>query len=295
MPFHALKKRLIPVTIVSVILGLTLTYFASTNVKQPDANTHPSSSDQTSINSPNVSTTESEALANAQSDVTKSKSSVTPEVTKTKVANVKASTSKAVASNASEIQKNLPPNKPAFNFTEGTHFVTKFPNEQAKNPVLVEFFSYMCPHCYNFEATMTLWKAQKPASVELIRVPVTFGRGQWRLAAKSYYIAEELNLVSKFSTAMFKKIHVEKKPPRKDSDLGKIFATLGVSNKDFTKAANSFNVDSKLRKADFLAKKYKVTGVPYFLINYKYETGRASYESQDSLFKLWNQLPGKDF
>jgi len=193
-------------------------------------------------------------------------------------------------------EKVIPPTIREIKFVEGSDYIIKFPDEQPKEPVLMEFFSYMCPHCFNFEPTLLRWKEQKPASVEFIKVPVTFGRsGSWELAARAYYIAQELNLEKQFSQVMFRKIHIENKPPIKESEIGALFLALGVSNKKFKQAANSFNVDSNLRKAEFLSKKYKVTGVPYFLINKKYETGKDSYESEQSLFRLWNNLPGKDF
>ncbi len=185
---------------------------------------------------------------------------------------------------------------PEIKFVEGADYVTKFPNEQPKNPVLMEFFSYMCPHCFNFEPTMKRWIAQKPESVELIRIPVSFGqKGAWGISARAYYIAEELNMINQFSDAIFRKIHIEKRPPSTEKDIAPIFLALGISDEAFKKAASSFNVDSKLRKAEFLTKKYKVSGVPYFLINKKYETGKNSYESEQTLFRLWNFLPAKDF
>ena len=190
----------------------------------------------------------------------------------------------------------MPQQLPEIKFSEGSDYVTKFPNEQPKNPVLMEFFSYMCPHCFNFEPTMKRWIAQKPESVELIRIPVSFGQnGAWGVAARAYYIAEELNMIDQFSDAIFRKIHIEKRPPSTEKAIGQIFLALGVSDSAFKKAASSFNVDSKLRKAEFLTKKYKVSGVPYFLINKKYETGKNSYESEQTLFRLWNFLPAKDF
>jgi len=208
----------------------------------------------------------------------------------------------AVAENDNSIQKkNEKPiekvvDEPLKKFVEGADYVTKFPEELSKEPVLIEFFSYMCPHCYNFEPTMKRWIKQKPDSVYLKRVPVSFGRsGSWGLAARSYYIAEELSVVEEFSDAMFKRIHIGKKPPRNLTDLGKVFSQLGIKEKAYKNAANSFNVDSKVRKAEFLVKKYKVTGVPYFLINEKYETGKQSYESEKALFGLWNNLPLRDF
>lgn len=181
------------------------------------------------------------------------------------------------------------------NFIEGTDFITKFPNENPDKPVVVEFFSYLCPACYNTEPMVQRWLKQKPEDVEFIRVPVIFSRGQWRLAAKSYYIAEELDMVKEFSEAMFNTIHVKRRPPRNEKHLAEIFAGLGVSSEQFNKVSRSFSVDSKLRRADFLVRKYKVAGVPYFLINYKYETAPKRFESQEALFELWNNLPKRDF
>ena len=182
-------------------------------------------------------------------------------------------------------------------FVEGKtkDYIVKFPAELSKEPVVIQFFSFWCPHCYNFEPTMNLWEQQKPDSVKLLRVPVVFGREDWRLAAKAYYIAEELNMTHDFSALMFKAIHVDKNYPQNEADIGKLFTKLGVNGQVFVDAAKSFNVDSNLRKAEYLAKKYKVAGVPYFLINFKYEAGEASYASQDSLFRLWNYLPAIDF
>jgi len=155
--------------------------------------------------------------------------------------------------------------KSEIKFEEGLDYVTKFPDEIPKEPVLIEFFSYMCPHCYNFEPTLKRWELQKPETVKLHKIPVTFGRsGPWAIAAKAFYIAEELNVVEQFGPLMFRKIHEEKQYPRQESDLESIFLALGIKSNVFKNAANSFNVDSNLRKAEFLTKKYKVTGVPYF-------------------------------
>lgn len=181
------------------------------------------------------------------------------------------------------------------NFIEGRDYITKFPKEIPKKPVVVEFFSYMCPHCYSKEAQVARWEKQKPESVELLKIPVSFGRGDYKLAAKSYYIAEELKLLEQFSKIIFKRIHLERKPPRQEKDIEQLFASLGVSKADYTKTAKSFSVNSKLRKADFLTKKYQVAAIPYFLVNFKYEITDSSMLNEDILFPLWNTLPGTDF
>ncbi|PCJ49403.1 MAG: hypothetical protein COA74_05965 [Gammaproteobacteria bacterium] len=178
---------------------------------------------------------------------------------------------------------------------EGRDFVIKFPYEKPKKPQVVEFFSFMCPACFQREATVLRWKKQKPDSVELLKIPVSFGRADWKLAARAFYIAEELKISEKFNKLMFQKIHIENKRLRRLTDVEKIFIEMGISKADFNKAAKSFGVDSKLRKADFLVKKYKVPSVPYFLINFKYEASESSSQNQDALFRLWNLLPSRDF
>ena len=178
---------------------------------------------------------------------------------------------------------------------EGRDFVTKFPYEKPKKPQVVEFFSFMCPACFQREATVLRWKKQKPDSVELLKIPVSFGRPAWKMSARGFYIAEELKIADKFSKLMFQKIHIDRKQPRRLADLEKIFIELGITQVDFKKASSSFAVDSKLRKADFLAKKYKVPSVPYFLVNFKYLASDTSSASQESLFRLWNLLPARDF
>ncbi len=216
----------------------------------------------------------------------KSKQTIKPDTTLASEQAVKA---------VDEPQRNTPALK-GNTFEEGLDYVTRFPDGISEEPILVEFFSYMCAHCYNFEPTLARWLMQKPDSIRLIKVPVSFGRtGHWGFAVKAYYIAEELNVVDPFSQLMFRQIHIENNPPRQDSDLIPIFQSLGVNTNDFKVAASSENVALKVTQAEMLTKKYKVTGVPYFLMNNKYESGPRSNESVQSLFNLWNKLPGKDF
>lgn len=185
-------------------------------------------------------------------------------------------------------------------FIEGTeeHYITKFPNDtMAKEPVLVEFFSYMCPHCYRLEGTIKRWeKNHKPADVKFIKIPVRFsGNALYAIAAEAHYIAEKLGLLETFPDRMFKRIHIDRRPLRNDNDMASFFAEFGVSRDDFTKAKSSFEVQSKLRRGDALTRKYQVSGVPYLLVNYKYEIGKKAYESEQSLFDVWTNLPYKGF
>ena len=60
---------------------------------------------------------------------------------------------------------------------------------------------------------------------------------------------------------------------------------LGISEADFEKAYHSFEVEKSLQRADELVQRYRVTGVPTFVVNGKYtaDLGTASLPSQAPL------------
>ena len=118
----------------------------------------------------------------------------------------------------------------ALNFSEPRDYVTKFPNETVDKPVVVEFFSFMCPACFRMESIVQRWLKQKPEDVEFVRIPVVMGNGSWRLVAKSYYIAEELKVTEQFEKKIFSKIHVEKRPPRNESQMSAVFQNPHILN-----------------------------------------------------------------
>lgn len=59
-------------------------------------------------------------------------------------------------------------------FKEGVNYEVVKQSPSAK-PEVLEFFSYFCPHCYQFEPIMTDVKKGLPQGVEFKRNPVAFG------------------------------------------------------------------------------------------------------------------------
>jgi thiol:disulfide interchange protein DsbA len=64
----------------------------------------------------------------------------------------------------------------------------------------------------------------------------------------------------------------------------------GVNPDEFQKAFSSFSVESKLQRADFLNRRYRVQSVPMMLINGKYSTDISSAGGEAGLFALMNEL-----
>ena len=80
------------------------------------------------------------------------------------------------------------------------------PVETGKNIEVIEFFSYGCPHCGEFEPILQNWLKTKPADVQFRRIPVMF-QERWIPLAKMYYTLEALGEESRLSPEMFVAIH----------------------------------------------------------------------------------------
>ena len=67
-------------------------------------------------------------------------------------------------------------------FTEGKHYsVVESPRRiRGERVEVMEFFSYGCIHCYNFDDTLADWVNDRKDQVRFIRSPLV-GNENWRL------------------------------------------------------------------------------------------------------------------
>ena len=52
---------------------------------------------------------------------------------------------------------------------------------------VVEFFSWCCPHCYEFYPKLSRWLSTLPEDASFRRVPVGLGHPEWEALAKAFY------------------------------------------------------------------------------------------------------------
>lgn len=184
---------------------------------------------------------------------------------------------------------------PIPKFQENVHYRTEFPDNKASQPTVVQFFSFGCPHCFHAEPQVERWLRNKPANIHFERIPVSFGRPSWGLFARAYYIAKALKIEDRFVPAFFNRIHIKRQAPTNLNELKAVFVEMGVKAEDFDKHAKSFWVESQLRRADQLARQYRVMGVPDFLVNYRYRLVPGAVKSEAEFQELLNGLALKDF
>jgi len=154
------------------------------------------------------------------------------------------------------------------------------PQFQAINPPIqtdsgskievIEFFSYGCPHCAEFNPMIHAWSAKLPQDVAFKKVPITFSRPAWANVAKLYYALETTGDLEKLDEAVFKAIHDQRVNLFDPKTAEEWVAKQGADGKKFGEAFASFGVNSKLARAEQIARTYKVEGVPMVVVDGRY-------------------------
>jgi thiol:disulfide interchange protein DsbA len=146
---------------------------------------------------------------------------------------------------------------------------TPLPTSTGNRIEVREFFYYGCSHCFALEPAIEQWLRTKPVDVELVRTPAVLNP-QWGPLGRAYFVAEELQIVPKIHPAIFNAIHVKREQLNDQKAIGKFFERLGVPPEQFDATWNSFSVNTKVKNADSLARKYMVSGTPTIAVAGKY-------------------------
>ena len=157
---------------------------------------------------------------------------------------------------------------------------------------VIEFFSYACPHCYQFEPYVEKWKENKPANVEFIHVPAVFNQN-WEALAGLYYAAEVLGVQEKMHPVIFDAMHGEGKKIRSFDDLKAVFIANGVSGEKLEQALNSFTVAAKTRRAKTMTQAYGIKSVPNIVVQGKFRTNAKLASGNKNVFKVVDYLSEK--
>jgi len=184
----------------------------------------------------------------------------------------------------------------AASFEEGEQYELVSPQQPTATGdkiEVIEMFWYGCPHCYQFEPFVNRWLKNKPANIEFIRMPAIF-RPSWALHARAYYTAVVLGVLDKVHSAIFEATHELKRPLTTEAQMATFFEEQGVKKADFSKVFRSFAVESKVRRAMDMSRRYGIKGVPSLIINGKYRTGGHMAGGNANVFKVVNYLAEKE-
>lgn len=153
---------------------------------------------------------------------------------------------------------------------------------------VAEFFWYRCPHCFQLEPALNAWIKKLPKDVAIRRIPAVLNES-WLPLAKAYYTLELLNK-TQLHDEVFNAIHVQGIDLNNPDTLFDWAEKNGVNRKKFADTYHSFDVQTKVMRANQLTRDSQINGVPAFVVDGKYATSVSMAGSEDALFKTLDRL-----
>lgn len=144
--------------------------------------------------------------------------------------------------------------------------------DSGKQIEVLEFFSYACPHCADFEPFLQDWVKRQPKDVAFRMVPMVF-RAEWKPPAKLFFTLEAMGVLERYHMRVFEAIHKQGQALFTDQAVIDWAAKQGLDKAKFTQTYNSFGIDAKVQRAVALGRAYGVQFTPAMGVNGKYWTG----------------------
>ena len=154
---------------------------------------------------------------------------------------------------------------------------------------VVQFFSYGCVHCKNFDPVFEAWTKVQPKDVSVRLVHVGFNENFAPLQ-RIFYTLENLGLVDSLHGKVFKAFQEQKKRLDQPDVLFAWVAEQGVDRARFEAVYKSFSMDSQLRQAVQLQDQYQVEGTPAMGIAGRYYTDVTQAGGFERMIQITNRL-----
>jgi len=164
--------------------------------------------------------------------------------------------------------------------------------ETGKKIEVIEFFSYGCPHCAEYEPYLSDWVKALPADVAFRRVPVMF-QPRWVELAKVYYTLEAMGEDTKMSPEVFTAIHSKGLALWEPAKFYDWAASKGLDRKKVEDIYNSFSMSGRINRAKQLAQAYNIQEVPMMVVDGKYLTSPARAGSHAATPAVLTELVAK--
>ena len=153
-------------------------------------------------------------------------------------------------------------------FQEGVHYqlIDEPRRIRGRLPLVEEFFSYSCVHCYNLDDPLDSWAAARQGEVRLERVPA-IGTSSWVALGTVYYAADELGLLESLHKRFFRATHDGRRNLANRDELIQFLRIRGLDEEAFIEAMESPEVARRLASAEARQKQYQVQAVPSLVVN----------------------------
>jgi 3-oxoacyl-[acyl-carrier protein] reductase len=198
-------------------------------------------------------------------------------------------------------------------WVEGKNYFVIEPAQPTSHPgkiEVTEVFSYACPACNAFHSTADQIAKSLPPNAVMNYLAASFRPDEnWPVFQRAFYAAQALGVVDKTHDAMFDAawktgelatydLKAGKPKPKEAwptiDDIAKFYAKYGVDPKEFVGVANSFSINTQMKRADDLMKAYGVDSTPTMIIDGKYRFTTSSAGGYAQSIELTQWLVAKE-
>lgn len=160
----------------------------------------------------------------------------------------------------------------AAQFNEGKQYIS-LSKTVSDVPEVMEFFSFNCPHCYQFEQVIHISDkvAEKlPPNTKITKYHVEFLPPLGKELTQAWAVALALGVEEKIISPMFEAVQKERTIQSVD-DIRGVFIGAGIKAEDFDGAWSSFAVKALVAKQEKAALDVELRGVPAMFVKGKYQ------------------------
>ncbi|MDR0274016.1 MAG: thiol:disulfide interchange protein DsbA/DsbL [Burkholderiaceae bacterium] len=154
---------------------------------------------------------------------------------------------------------------------------------------IIEFFSYGCSHCRDFEPMLEKWMKAAPKDVSARREHVSFQRN-FEPLQRIYYTLEIMGKVEQLHDKVYAAVQAERKRLDQPQVLFPWIAGQGADRAKFEEIYNSFGVATRVRRATELQNAYAVEGTPAMTTAGRYYTDGGMAKGFERMLAMTDML-----
>jgi thiol:disulfide interchange protein DsbA len=158
---------------------------------------------------------------------------------------------------------------------------------------VVEFFSYNCPHCNDFEPSLEAWVKSAPKEVSFRRIPVPFVGNDDEAKQRLNYALEAMGKIDEYQPKVFNAIHAQRQNVNGDANIIAWATANGLDGAKFKEVFTSFGVASKAKRASQMTDAYKVAGVPAMAVAGRWYVDGETAGNMTKVLQVVNYLVGE--
>ena len=158
---------------------------------------------------------------------------------------------------------------PAVEGEDYTLLDTPLTNQQRDSIEVIEYFSYRCIHCKNFEPFLEDWLVEIPENVNFARQHVVFSISD-ELFARTHLALQQSPNYSSLHNRLFSAVHDRQKQFTDIEDITSYLEDYDLDPNEFNRSFTSTRTDRRLTNNRSRQARSQLTATPSLLISGKY-------------------------